>query len=84
MASVFGLVWLSGNFFPDFQYYLAGFHHSFVTISITTLICVAREKQLTRYFFYIINKMLVFVFYPYFSSIVADMIYDSILANRTD
>jgi len=55
LPSVFGLVWVS-EYFSDFQYYLPGFHHSIVTISITTLICVAREKQLTRYVLYYYKK----------------------------
>ena len=65
LSSVFSFVSVS-DYYLDFQY-LAGFHHSFVTISITTLICMARENQLTLYFVYII----IFIFYQYFSSIVA-------------
>jgi len=50
-------------FSPDFQYYLAAFHRSFITISITAVVSMACKKQLTQYFFYIINKMLVFVLF---------------------
>jgi len=51
------------GFSPDFQYYLAAFHRSFIAISIRAVVSMACKKQLTQYFFYIINKMLVFVLF---------------------